>query len=147
MHKPLNPRSTILGFDFGTKRIGVAIGQLITSTANPLTIIRAQEGEPDWKALDKLMEEWRPSALVVGIPLNMNGSSQKITQQAEAFAKALEEHYQLPVYRTDERLTTREARENLFSEGGYKALKKHVDSTAAQIILAAWLQNQKLDDQ
>jgi putative holliday junction resolvase len=142
MHNPINPRSTIFGFDFGLRRIGVAVGQLLTATATPLTIINANQGEPDWNALDRLVEEWKPSVLVVGLPWNMDGASQKITLQAQEFAKKLEVHYKLPVYTTDERLTTKEAREQIFSEGGYKALQKRVDSTAAQIILTGWLQSQ-----
>lgn len=142
MHNTLNPRSTIFGFDFGLKRIGVAVGQLLTATASPVTIINANQGEPDWNAMDRLFDEWKPAACVVGLPWNMDGTSQKITRQAQHFATQLQEHYGLPVYTTDERLTTKEAREQLFSEGGYKALRKRVDSTAAQIILTGWLQSQ-----
>lgn len=133
-------KGTILGFDFGMKRIGIAVGQLITATASPLTIIAAHQGVPDWNALDKIIKEWQPNALVVGIPLNMDGTTQPISKSALHFAQQLEQHYHLPIYTADERLTTREAREQIFSSGGYRALhKKRVDSTAAQIILQAWL--------
>jgi putative Holliday junction resolvase len=133
-------KGNILGFDFGLKRIGIAVGQHITATASPVTILAANQGTPDWNALDKIIKEWQPSALVVGIPLNMDGTTQPISKSAAHFAKLLQQHYTLPVYTADERLTTREAREQIFSEGGYRALqKKRADSTAAQIILQAWL--------
>jgi len=141
MPEPFNPRATILGFDFGLKRIGVAVGQLLTKTATPLTIIIANNGEPQWHAIDKIIQEWQPAALVVGLPLNMDGTSQPITELAQKFAERLHEHYQLPIYTTDERLTTREAREQIFQAGGYRALRSGpVDGVAAQIILEGWLQ-------
>lgn len=135
-------RGNILGFDFGTKRIGVAVGQLITASATPLNTISAEQGKPDWNMLDKIIQEWQPIALVVGIPLNMDGTPQTISKQAQHFAQELQQHYNLPVYTADERLTTRAAREQIFETGGYRALNKHqVDSIAAQIILAAWLED------
>ncbi|MFI4954459.1 MAG: Holliday junction resolvase RuvX [Gammaproteobacteria bacterium] len=134
------PNGTILGFDFGMKRIGVAVGQLFTQMASPLRIIPAKQGTPDWNIADQIINEWQPAALVVGIPLNMDGSTQPITGHAKHFAKLLQQRYNLPVYTADERLTTREARDQIFSVGGYRALqKKPVDSLAAQIILQAWL--------
>lgn len=129
----------LLGFDFGMKRIGVAVGQTVTKTARPLTVIQAAQGIPQWDALSKLIKTWQPDALVVGIPLNMDGTEQAVTLAARAFADALRERYKLPVYGIDERLTTREAREQLFSQGGYKALQKtQIDSVAAQLILQTW---------
>lgn len=134
------PSGTILGFDFGMKRIGVAVGQLVTRTASPVRIIPAKQGMPDWSIVDQLIREWQPSALVVGIPLNMDGTTQPITRHARHFARLLHQRYHLPIYTADERLTTREAREQIFSAGGYRALqKKTVDSIAAQIILQTWL--------
>ena len=134
----------LIGFDFGTKRIGVAIGQTITQTARPLDTIHAKDGIPHWPALDKLIQKWLPDALVVGIPLNMDGTDQRISQQARQFAKVLREHFKLPVYEMDERLTTKAAREYLFNEGGYKALQDgQVDQVAAQLILQNWfIENQ-----
>ncbi len=137
------PNGTLLGFDFGMKRIGVAVGQLITHTASPLHTIAAKQGTPDWDKVDQVIQEWRPIALVVGIPLNMDGTTQPITQHAKHFAKLLQQRYHLPVHHVDERLTTREAREQIFSSGGYQALQKSaIDSVAAQIILQAWLSSQ-----
>ena len=133
----------LIAFDFGMKRIGVAIGQTITKTARPLDTLQAKEGLPDAIALKKIIQKWRPDALVVGIPLNMDGTDQPITQRAKQFASWLKEHYQLPVHEIDERLTTKDARERLFTEGGYKALQDgQVDRVAAQLILQNWFESQ-----
>lgn len=130
----------VLGFDFGTKKIGVAVGQTVTKTANPLGLLRANQGEPNWTSVKKLIDEWQPIALVVGIPLNMDGTRQRVTNQAEQFAEALKTQTGLPVYGIDERLTTVEARDRIFQEQGYKGLQKTaVDAIAAKIILEAWL--------
>ncbi len=134
------PNQTYLGFDFGTKRIGVAVGQALTKTASPLKNLSAQDGVPDWQLIQKLIEQWRPQALIVGIPLNMDGSEQAITKRARRFANRLHERFKLPVHGIDERLTTVSARSELFDSGGYKALKKQeIDSFAAKLILESWL--------
>lgn len=137
--EPANAAKILLGFDFGMKRIGVAVGQTITKTARPLDTIEAKNGIPNWKAIAKLIQKWQPDALVVGIPLNMDGTPQTISQHAQHFATHLREQYQLPVYEMDERLTTKDAREKLFNQGGYKALQDgQVDRVAAQLILQNW---------
>lgn len=134
----------LLGFDFGLKRIGVAVGQTVTETARPLVTINAVQGEPQWDVLNKLIKTWQPDALVIGIPLNMDGTEQPLTQSARRFAQQLQERFKLPVYEMDERLSTKDARERLFAEGGYKALKNgQVDRVAAQLILQNWLMSQK----
>ena len=130
----------LLGFDFGTKRIGVAVGQTVTQSARPLETLKAQQGIPQWPQVDKLIKVWQPDALVVGIPLNMDGTEQPLTLLAQNFLNALKERYQLPVYGIDERLSTVDARERIFEQGGYKALKSgQIDSVAAQLILQNWL--------
>lgn len=129
----------IMAFDFGTKRIGVAVGQTITQTATPLSPLAAKKGVPDWTVLTGLINEWRPGALIVGIPLNMDGSEQPMTTRARDFGLQLKSRYQRPVFGMDERLTSRDARERLFTQGGYKALKNFsVDSLAARLILESW---------
>jgi putative Holliday junction resolvase len=129
----------LLSFDFGMKRIGVAVGQRITKTANPLTTLAAKSGEPDWGQVDALVKKWRPNAFIVGIPLNMDGTDQPITHAARHFAQSLITHYELPVHEMDERLTTKAAREELFEAGGYKALQSgEVDQFAAKILLENW---------
>ncbi len=134
----------LLGFDFGTKRIGVAVGQTVTQAARPLATLNAKEGVPQWNELTKIMNTWHPDALVVGVPLNMDGTEQALTQLARNFMTQLAERYQLPVYGIDERLSTKDARERLFAEGGYKALQHgQVDRVAAQLILQNWLDTHK----
>ncbi len=136
--------SVLLGFDFGSKRIGVAVGQTVTETAHPLVTLKAIQGAPEWKTLEKLLKTWQPDGLVVGIPLNMDGTEQTITLQAREFAEQLKQRFNLPVYEMDERLSTKDARERLFAEGGYKALQHgQVDSVAAQLILQNWLTSHK----
>ncbi len=133
---------TLLGFDFGLKHIGVAVGQTLTRTAQPLTSIKAQAGIPRWSDIDQLIKTWRPHALVVGIPYHMNGAEQPLTHAACQFAATLEQHYQLPVHHMDERLSTVEARAQLYDRGGYRALTKQaIDQQSALLILQSWLAN------
>ncbi len=108
-----NTPRILIGFDFGMKRIGVAIGQTVTKTARALDTIHAKAGEPNWQAITKLINKWLPDALVVGIPLNMDGTDQPISHQARQFAHALRERFHLPVHEIDERLTTKDAREKV----------------------------------
>jgi putative holliday junction resolvase len=136
----MNTSDILLGFDFGMKRIGVAVGQTVTKTARPLTTIPAIEGKPEMQMLTKLIKTWHPSALIVGIPLNMDGTEQNTTLAAREFAEFLRNEFRLTVHEIDERLTTKAARENIFEEGGYKALQNgQIDAVAAQLILQNWL--------
>lgn len=129
----------LLSFDFGMKRIGVAIGQTVTKSARPLETLNAKQGNPDWLQIARLIKKWHPDAIVVGIPLNMDGSDQPITNDAKQFAEKLRQETNLPVYEMDERLTTKDAREQLFNKGGYKALQSgQIDQIAAQLILQNW---------
>lgn len=135
------PDEVYIGFDFGYKRIGMAVGQKITRKASPLATINANKGVPDWQNLQKVLNEWRPQALIVGVPTCIDGTEQYTTKLAEKFAKQLEKQFSLPVYLVDERLSTIEAREILFSAGGYKKIQKSaIDSVAACVILEQWLQ-------
>ncbi|OGT45972.1 MAG: Holliday junction DNA helicase RuvA [Gammaproteobacteria bacterium RIFCSPHIGHO2_12_FULL_41_20] len=138
------PPKLLLGFDFGTRHIGVAIGQTVTQCARPLKTIKAINGLPARETIALLIKQWQPDALVVGIPLNMRGEELSVTSQARHFSLWLHEQFHLPVYEVDERLTTKDAREKLFLSGGYKALQDgQVDSVAAQLILQNWLENIK----
>ena len=129
----------VMAFDFGTKRIGIAIGQTITQTARPLATINAKDGVPEWQSLTTLIKKWRPDALIIGIPLNMDGTEQPLTTFARIFANSLKEQYNLPIFEMDERLTTKDARDRIFTEGGYKALQGgQIDQVAAQLILQNW---------
>ncbi|MBF37693.1 Holliday junction resolvase RuvX [Idiomarina sp. UBA4520] len=134
--------STIIGFDFGTKSIGVAVGQSVTGTASPLSALKAKDGIPNWDAIEQLFKEWQPERLVVGLPLNMDGSEQPLTQRAKKFGSRLHGRFGLPVSFQDERLTSTAAREELFNSGGYKKLEKGlVDSQAALLIVEDFLSN------
>jgi putative Holliday junction resolvase len=129
-----------LGFDFGTKNIGVAVGQKITKSATVLPPLRAQKGIPRWEEIDDLVKNWQPVALIVGMPYKSDGSDLKVTKLVKRFIEQLKQHYPLPVYYTEELLTTKSAREEIFSRGGYKALQNEsVDSVAAKLILEDWM--------
>ena len=132
---------TVLAFDFGTKSIGCAVGQSITGTAQSLTAFKAQDGIPDWDAISNVIKEWQPARLVVGLPLNMDGTEQELTLRAKKFANRLNGRFNLPVELQDERLTTTEARSEIFSRGGYRALNKSkVDGISACLILESWFE-------
>ncbi len=128
--------ATLLAFDHGLKRIGVAVGQTVTGTATPLETVSARDGGPDWSVIDELVSAWCPEALVVGLPLNMDGTEQAMTRAARRFGRRLQARYRLPVHWADERLSTREARERLALEG---RPSPDDDAVAAQVILEGWL--------
>lgn len=136
---------TYIGFDFGNKKIGAAIGQTITATASPLQTIRSINQNPDWAIISKLIEEWRPSGLVVGISRQSDGSDNPITARMLKFCRQLEGRYQLPVYQQDETLSTFEAKQLLFDEIKLSAARlwEVQDQLAAQLILQTWLNNHK----
>ena len=127
---------TLIAFDFGEKRIGTAIGQTVTGTAAALETVPVRKMRPDWDAIDRLVDTWRPDALVVGLPLNMDGTEQWITTRARSFARRLEQRFGLPVHLADERLSTREAWTRLVESG---SRRRGPDPIAAQIILEGWL--------
>lgn len=147
MNKAASAPFVYLGFDFGTKNIGVAVGQMITKTASPLPIIPAKNGVPSWQKIKDLIDEWNPLALIVGVPIKEEDEDGAIiTQKARAFAKTLQTRFGLPVYVIDERLTTKAAREFIYENlGGYRELKKApVDSFAAKIILESWMHAEEI---
>lgn len=123
---------TLLCFDYGSKRIGVAVGQAITGTATPLQIINIYNNQPEWEKIQELINDWQPEALIVGIPVKMDDSRQEMTSAAERFVRQLEGRYRLPVFGVDERLSTFEAKDRSGRE-------TEVDSIAAQAILETWL--------
>lgn len=133
---------TILAFDFGTKSIGVAVGQEITGTASPLNALKAVDGIPNWELVADLFREWSPQLAVVGLPLNMDGSNQQVTFSAKKFANRLNAKYKVPVETCDERLTTVDAKARLFELGGFKKLdKQKVDSVSACLIFESWIES------
>ncbi len=133
---------TLLGFDFGKKFIGVAVGQELTGTASPLGSVKATDGIPNWPQLSKFLDDWQPDLLVVGLPLNMDGSEQPLTSSARKFGNRLANKTKLMVKFQDERLTTVDAKERLFAHGGYKNLKKdNIDAESARLIIQSYFDN------
>lgn len=129
---------TLLGFDFGLKRIGVAVGQDITGTATALGTLKSSDGRPDWKKISELMQTWRPDALVVGLPRHADGTDAEITVSVRRFIRQLESRYRLPVHTMDERLSSHAAHEQLDKRNDPEAAKG-IDAVAARIILQDWL--------
>lgn len=134
---------TLLGFDFGMKNIGIAVGQELTRTANPLTAIKAHDGIPDWELIARLLQEWQPALLVVGLPLNMDGTEQTMTAAARRFGNRLHGRFGLPVEWQDERLTTYEALDQMGIRSKMDSRQRSdVDQLSAQLILQSWLNQQ-----
>lgn len=124
----------VLGFDYGHKKIGLAVGQTITRTANALQITKNRNGKPDWATIDRIVASWKPDALIVGIPLDMDDSHTDATTGAKKFARRLEARYRKPTMMADERLTSIVAR---MDNGLYG--DDEVDDVAAKLILETWL--------
>ena len=133
---------TLLAFDYGTRSIGAASGQAITGSANPLTELRAKDGAPNWDDIGKLLKEWQPDLVLVGLPLNMDGSESEFCHRARKFARRLHGRFSVQVAMVDERLTTREARRIAGHRGSYR--DNPVDALAAQLILESWLEDPSL---
>ncbi len=133
-----------MAFDYGTRQIGVAVGQTLTGSAEPLTNLRARDGVPDWEQVAKLIREWEPNVLVVGLPLNMDGSASDMSERAARFARRLNGRFQLPVETVDERLSTFEAKQHLKDQGRTPSSYREdpVDSLAAALLLQTWLSSQ-----
>lgn len=135
---------TLLGFDYGKKRIGVAVGQSLTATATPAETLLCHADQPDWAGIARLIETWRPHALVVGLPLNMDGTEHELTEAARTFGQELEHRYGLPVHWIDERLTSIEAGHLLAgTTRNARRRKADIDKVAAQLILETWLGQNK----
>ncbi|WP_396588165.1 Holliday junction resolvase RuvX [Bermanella sp. R86510] len=142
MHsEPKDDLSRLMGFDFGTKRMGVSMGQRLTQQAQAVGCINAQDGKPNWHQLDALVKEWQPQGFVVGLPINMDGTESEMSRRANKFANRLHGRYGLPSFTIDERLTTFEAKQ-IAKQRGHKGHYKSdpVDALAAQFILESWLQ-------
>lgn len=139
---------TYLGFDFGSKKIGVAVGQSTTYMASPLQTLRAINQSPNWNAISQLIHEWQPVGLVVGISKQFDGSDNPITPRMLKFCRQLEGRFQLPVYQQDETLSTYESKQLLFDEVKLSATKlwEVEDQLAAQLILQTWLNTRVKND-
>jgi putative Holliday junction resolvase len=130
---------TVMAFDYGEKRIGVATGETMLKTAHALTTIAAEQNEVKFKQIGLLIAEWRPSLLVVGLPTHLDGEAHLMTQLAKKFAQRLEGRFNLPVVMVDERLSSAEAAQSL-TEAGIKGSKQKamIDAVAAQTILQSY---------
>jgi len=135
---------TYLGFDFGNKKIGTAVGQLTTKTASPLETIRSLNQTPNWEKISQLINEWQAVGLVVGVSHQADGRDNPITPRMLRFSRQLNGRYNLPVFLVDEALSTFEAKQMLYDDVKVSASKLWAvqDQLAAQLILQSWLNQQ-----
>jgi putative Holliday junction resolvase len=135
-----------MAFDFGLRQIGVAVGNCLLGTSQVLPILRAKEGIPDWQKVQALIDEWQPDLLVVGEPLNMDGSQSELGERAHKFARRLHGRLGLAVEMMDERLSSFEAKQNSREQGHRGDFKQQpIDSYAAELILQSWLSENPSD--
>ena len=127
-----------LSFDYGTQRIGVAFGQSISGTAQAVCVLKAKDGIPNWDQIEKLIEDWRPDVFVVGMPYNLDGTESELMARAIKFANRLNGRFEKPCFGMDERLSSKEAIEQVVEESGSATKKSAIDDIAAEIILTNW---------
>ncbi|MDY6815927.1 MAG: Holliday junction resolvase RuvX [Pseudomonadota bacterium] len=133
----------VMAFDFGTRRIGVATGQELLGTGEPLAMIPARDGIPDWSVVEKLLEQWRPDLVLVGLPLNMDDTENEMCARARKFGNRIHGRFHYPVEMVDERLTSFEAKGDVMARGGSRDFGRHgVDDRAAVLILETWFREQ-----
>lgn len=137
-------RGPVLAFDFGEKRIGVAIGDLETGLAHPLQTIAEEGNDQRFQSIATLIAEWHPVQLVVGLPMHLDGTEHELSRLSRKFANRLKGRFDLPVNLVDERLTSAEASQSL-NEAGIRgrAQKAMLDQVAAQHILQSFLDTQR----
>ncbi|AUZ54475.1 Holliday junction resolvase RuvX [Stenotrophomonas acidaminiphila] len=139
----LSPDSTVLGFDVGSRRIGVAIGSAFSVGARALAVVEVRGDGPDWAALDRLQREWRPHGLIVGDPLTLDGDDQPNRKRAQAFARQLRQRYQVPVLLVDERSSSVEAARRFAVDRAEGRKRRrdaaNLDAVAAAVIIERWL--------
>ncbi len=129
-----------MAFDFGTRHIGMAVGQTLTATAHPLSVLHAKDGQPNWVELIKHIEQWQPGQLIVGLPLNIDGTEGEFCKRARKFARRLAARSACKVLMFDERLSTREAKNAASSSQVNRNYRESpVDAMAACLILQSWL--------
>lgn len=134
---------TVLGFDVGMRRIGVAVGNALTGNASAVAVVDVHAAGPDWTHVDRLLREWRPDGLVVGDPMTLDGGDQPIRKRAHAFARELRARYQLPVVLVDERTSSVEAAERFALDRAEGRKRRRdaaaLDAVAAAVIIERWL--------
>jgi len=135
---------TLLAFDFGRRRIGVAVGQTLTRTANALAVVMVSK-QPDWQSIAGIVKDWKPAALIVGLPLAADGKETDMSRDARVFGRQLDKRYNIPVLFEDERLTSFGAEERFVEARARGSMRRKdaalKDAMAAQIILENWLQS------
>jgi putative Holliday junction resolvase len=140
------PTLTVLGFDYGARRIGVAVGNTFTGDARALSVVGNGDNGVDWLRVESVVRDWRPNALLVGLPLMLDGSEQKNSKAARSFADALSERYKLPVHMVDERLSSVEASHRFAARRASGQTRRknasELDAIAAEIIVETWLSAQ-----
>lgn len=132
---------TVLAFDFGLRTIGVAVGNDLLGTATALRPVAARDGVPDWKQIERLIAEWQPGLLLVGLPLNMDGSESEMSRRAARFARRLNGRFNIRCELMDERLSSFEAREELAC--AERGRRESIDSLAARLILQSWFASRR----
>jgi len=135
---PEAPIETVIGFDYGTSWIGIAVGQTLTAQARPLTAIKSFKQSPDWEAISLLINEWKPQKLIVGLPTSDYSETKYMTDKASRFSRQLHGRFHIDTELIDERLTTREAYTIAIDSGSRKS-KAEIDSLSAVLITETWL--------
>ena len=142
MKSMLDHPRTLLGFDFGLSRIGIAVGQELTATARPLTTLTSQQQRPDWSAIGRIIEEWQPDLAIVGIPRHADGSASEMTTAALRFSRQLAGRYHLAIDTIDERLSSVAAEAFIAQAGQLNQRRRRdrctIDQVAAALILESW---------
>jgi putative Holliday junction resolvase len=146
-HSPNPPRirrdGTVLGFDVGARRIGIAVGSAFGHGARALAVVDVHASGPDWVMIDRLCKEWRPDGIIVGDPMTLEGGDQPIRQRAHAFARELHARYRLPVVLVDERSSSIEAAQRFASDRAEGRKRRRdadaLDAVAAAVIIERWL--------
>jgi putative Holliday junction resolvase len=137
-----------LCFDFGLKRIGVAIGSDLIRKARQLSPMKAKDGIPNWQELEKLLREWQPKAVIVGLPLNMDGTESELSTRARKFGNRIHGRFHTVVHMHDERLSSYEAKGMVLEEKGHVDFGDHsVDGLAACLVLESWFESRNENDE
>lgn len=132
--------TNVLGFDYGKNRTGIASGQTITNSATPLITLRQIEGNPDWSGIQREIDNWKPDALIIGVPYLLDGSASAMTAAALHFGACLKKRFRLPVFEVNEALSSYEAETHIKKSAKINQQNKHeVDKIAAAIIVQSWL--------
>jgi putative Holliday junction resolvase len=135
---------TVLGFDYGTRRIGIAVGQRLTGSASGVAVVSNHGNHPDWPTIERTIRDWAPDLLVVGLPLDLEGGEQPMSAAARGFARALSKRFDLQVLLHDERLTSIEAGHRFAAarRGGQRRARDaaRLDAVAAEILIESWFE-------